>query len=197
MGYKSVLRSLGGSAIALFAVFFELNYLEASPAVFTPSSAPTASEWQRFNAMTESERSNVWRHFSSRGVGFPQWSWQWRIGWVRSCGVKVPTDIPCPSILSAALKDDAAVVRAESAQAIGARYRNQYDPKVAVELEAAFKDPRNVRQGKPLFVCDRVLMALRQMGDRRALSKADKLAGTFDHTKDYWRKIKGLNTTKF
>ncbi len=197
MGYKCVLRILAGVLVSVSAALIEINHLDASPEAFTPSSPPSASEWQRFNTMTQHERANLWRHYSARRVGFSQWSWQWRIGWVRSCSNRAASDLPCPSILNAALNDDAAVVRAEAAQALGERYRGKYDATIARQLEAAFKDPRNQRQGKPLFVCERILMALRQMGDKRALSKADKLAGTHDHTKEYWRKIKAQSTAKF
>jgi hypothetical protein len=172
------------------------NYLLATPEEFHPHSEPTAADWKKFNLMTNSEKLKLWNHFSSRGINYAQWSWQWRIGWVRYCGNETESQLPCNTILKSGLKDGAVVVRAESAQAIGRKYQNRPDQSILNALENSFSDPRNVRNGTPLFVCDRILMAMKQMGGKAAHAKAKSLAKSFAQTEDYWKKINNQPTVK-
>lgn len=82
------------------------------------------------------------------------------------------------------------VVRAEAATALGTLYRGKPNQEIIKSLAAAFEDPRNVRNGSPLFVCDRILAALRNMGGVNADKVATNLANKFPQTASYWAKMR-------
>jgi hypothetical protein len=99
----------------------------------------------------------------------------------------------CMNIVLQGLKDEAMVVRAEAANTIGVLYRGKPDQTVINQLTAAYADPRNVRHGSPLFVCDRILTALHNMGGPLADSTAIRLANKFPTTAAYWSKVRRQN----
>jgi hypothetical protein len=156
---------------------------------FSPMAAPSTAEWQHFHQMTENKKIELWRFQSGRGVTLAQWAWQWRIGWVRQCERPESLATLCPGLLSAALQDKAVVVRAEAATVIGRRFEKHPNKQIVEELRTAFHDPRNRRGGEPLFVCDRILEALRSIGGRHSIDTATKLAQTMPATKAYWNKL--------
>jgi len=160
-----------------------------SELVFEPKSAPTKSEWQHFHKMSDAQVTKLWAYQTSRGNrGLSDWSWQWRMGWLQRCGAQT-MGVLCQSILLTGLKDDAMVVRAEAAARIGDRFAGKSNPVLIDALTSAYKDPRNTRNGSPLFVCDRILEALRKMGGKRASTVGARLAKVYPETSDYWAKI--------
>ncbi len=81
------------------------------------------------------------------------------------------------------------VVRAEAAAVIGRRFELRPSKTIIEELRTAFHDPRNRRGGEPLFVCDRILEALRKIGSKHSIDTATKLAQTMPSTRVYWNKL--------
>ena len=95
----------------------------------------------------------------------------------------------CPDILTQAMSDEAMVVRAEAATALGVIYRGQSNEAIVKTLAKSFMDPRNVRNGSPLFVCDRILAALHSIGGDLADQTASGLARKYPSTALYWAKM--------
>ena len=175
-------------SLITFITMFMANSSLASQ-TFSPAASPSTAEWQHFHKMTDSKKLELWRFQSARGVTLDQWAWQWRIGWVRQCENQGSLPTICPSIMSTALKDKAMVVRAEAAAVIGRRFEQRPSKTIIQELRTAFHDPRNRRGGEPLFVCDRILEALRKIGGKHSIDTATKLAQTMPTTKAYWNKL--------
>ena len=158
----------------------------AAPKEFASATAPTKSEWQYFHKMTGTKLTELWNFQAKRGsntVG--SWAWQWRLGWVKQCTIHSMPQI-CPQILKEALKDDAMVVRAEAATALGKMNRGKPNEQVIRELADAYRDTRNMRNGTPLFVCDRILEALHNIGGQTSLTTASRLAKRHPATSKYW-----------
>ena len=88
-----------------------------------------------------------------------------------------------------ALSDKALVVRAEAATRIGRRYDGSGDAKIVELLTGAYKHHGNSRNGKPLFVQNRILYALHQVGGKDALAEGKSLAGLHPETKSYWTRL--------
>ena len=118
------------------------------------------------------------------------WAWQWRIGWLERCETNVMPDL-CSQILASGLKDEAMVVRADAASRIGKRYEGKPSKIISDELTHAYRDARNSRHGNPLFVCERILGAMHQIGGEPLNKIATRLASQHPETKSYWAKIKG------
>ena len=158
-------------------------------AEFNPTTPPTKAEWTHFNKLTEARRTSLWNYQSARGhKTLGAWAWQWRMGWIRHCGTESMAGA-CQTILKDGLKDEAMVVRAEAATVIGAKYEGRENKDVVSALAAAYKDPRNSRNGSPLFVCDRILEALAKINGNRATRTAEKLAKSHPQTANYWAKL--------
>ena len=156
---------------------------------FSPVSTPSTDEWRHFHQMSDSKRLALWKFQTSRGFNLGSWAWQWRIGWIRQCEKPEAMPSVCPGLLTAGLKDDAMVVRAEAATILGRRFEKNPKKSVIDDLSLAFGDPRNQRGGEPLFVCGRILEALRKIGGKRAVNTATKLAAMKPATKAYWDKL--------
>ena len=150
---------------------------------------PSKAEWQHFNKMNQAQLSKLWQFQVGRGhKSLGDWAWQWRLGWIRQClGGALPK--LCPEILQQGLTDEAMVVRAEAATALGVIYRGQANERIIKNLAKSFMDPRNVRRGSPLFVCDRILAALRNIGGELADETATRLANKHPSTAAYWAKM--------
>jgi hypothetical protein len=150
---------------------------------------PSKAEWQHFNKMNQAQLVKLWQFQVARGhKNLGAWAWQWRLGWIRQClGDGAPK--PCSDILDQALSDEAMVVRAEAATALGIIYRGRANERIVKNLAKSFTDPRNVRHGGPLFVCDRILAALRNIGGELADETAGRLANKHPSTAAYWTKM--------
>lgn len=131
---------------------------------FNPLIAPTKTEWQYFHKMTDAQLIKLWTFEQQRGHrNLGAWAWQWRIGWLERCETNVMPDL-CSQILASGLKDEAMVVRADAASRIGKRYEGKPSKLISDELTHAYRDARNSRHGNPLFVCERILGAMHQIG---------------------------------
>lgn len=158
-------------------------------AEFDPKTPPSKPEWQHFHKMTDAELTKLWVFQTQRGhKKLADWSWQWRMGWMQRCGTSEMNSI-CPQILLEGLADNAMVIRAEAATRIGKRFAGTATPEILRALEKAYKDPRNSRNGNPLFVYERILEALSNLKDVRATKIASRLASKHPDTTAYWARI--------
>jgi hypothetical protein len=152
---------------------------------------PSKAEWQHFNKMNRAQLQKLWQFQVARGHNqLSHWAWQWRLGWIKQC-THQSLDAICSNILKEGLKDDAMVVRAEAATALGVIYGGTANQLITNDLATAFLDPRNVRRGSPLFVCDRILLAISKIGGDHAKRLASKLANQYPATAAYWAKVQG------
>ncbi len=151
---------------------------------------PTAPDWQHFHRRSPAQRQQLWEHHAGRGKKLGHWHWAWRIGWARSCAVDSASY--CLDVLKAAMQDRALFVRAEAAVRWGQRFRGTSNPQAITILADAYANPRNLRNGKPLIVQERVLFALQEIGGEQARQRATALAASSPTTKDYWQRIRNF-----
>ena len=157
------------------------------PEKFDAKQAPSAADWQYFTRMPAVEREQLWNESVKTGNGLGQWSWQWRLGWIRSCEVQLWNQ--CALILKQALSDNAAVVRSTAAVTAGRIYSQTQDSAITQLLLGAARDPRNFRGGKPLFVTKRILFSLYRIGNAEGLKAAAKLVAVDQDLQSYWDKL--------
>lgn len=164
-------------------------------AEFNPMVAPSKMEWQQFHKMSDAQLRKLWTFQEKKGHHeLKNWTWQWRMAWLQRCETKSMPEL-CPSLLSAGLKDEAMVVRADAATRIGRRYEGQPSKQLSEELTRAYSDTRNSRHGNPLFVCERILEAMQHVGGENLQKTAARLASQHPQTLSYWAKIK--NSQKY
>jgi hypothetical protein len=162
--------------------------IEKIPALF--AEAPTSASWTEFLHKNPKDLESLWGQLNgakSSQAGLGSIGWQWRLGWIRRC-LNVEARF-CNVVLSQALNDKAMLVRAEAATVLGQKFEDSKDPKILAQLEGAFKNPRNSRNGKPMFIQQRILFAIRQIGGQAADILGERLAGGSATTQDYWRKL--------
>jgi hypothetical protein len=178
-----------GKTIAALALIVVLTNSAAFAGEFDPKLPPSKAEWQHFHKMSESDLTKLWTYQHQRGSKkLADWSWQWRMGWLQRCGLNGMETI-CPKILLEGLNDQAMVIRAEAATHLGMRFAGKATPELIDALKKTYMDPRNARNGNPLFVCERILEALKNLKDPRATKVAKNLAKRHSETKAYWAKI--------
>lgn len=148
---------------------------------------PTPSDWSHFIKSPEPRRMKLWDYQVKRGKRLKDWSWGWRLGWVRTC--RLSHQVYCAEILRQALFDKALVVRAEAATQLGRRHEGSRDANTIRLLTKAFADPRNLRGGKPLFVQNRILFSLRQIGGNDAMASGRALATQHRESMVYWARL--------
>lgn len=166
-----------------------------TPEKFDINAAPTQGDWQRFHILTETERATLWQSHASRKLSLKNWAWQWRLGWLRTCGTKLREDY-CNEILTEGLQDAAMVVRAEAASQFAHAYAATKSKQAIDLLAKTYARPDNFRGGKPLFVCEQILRGLQEIGGSEALSTANKLAAKDPQTKKYWNALNSASRNK-
>lgn len=164
---------------------------KSSPEAFNLKAEPGKRDWQNFLRADEKTRAKLWSYHVKKGYSLKDWSWGWRLGWVRSCTYS--TQPYCRIVLKQALFDRALVVRAECAKRLGLRYENTKNEQVINLLISAYKDKRNLRNHKPMFVQNRILYALRQIGGPEALASAARLAKAHPHSHSYWQRLSAVD----
>lgn len=153
---------------------------------FAISASPTTGDWQRFHTLSEQDLKQLWSFHQNKKLTLKDWSWQWRLGWLRACGL-AGRKTWCNSILKDGLNDDALVVRAEAANQFGLAKKKTATTSDIAALATAYQRPDNFRNGKPLFVCERILDALATIEHPRAAKVASTLAKKHTRTIAYWR----------
>lgn len=182
------------SLLAFVFIFPGLTYAKTltnkDKPLVAPHKAPQLNDWRFFQDMKDGERETLWKHHVRQGLALKDWIWGWRMAWVKAC--TFAKEEYCQTLLETALADDAMVVRAEAATRLGERFEGKQDVRVIATLAEAFKNPRNSRNGKPLYVQQRILFAIKQIGGSHGdhvgteLTKNDKQATT------YWRALRKL-----
>ena len=132
-------------------------------------------------------RRDFWNYHAKNGSDLAQWSWEWRLGWLKSCALE--KDDYCSRIFRSALKDKAAIVRAEAAALLGERFAGSQDQTIIRLLTDSYESPANTRNDKPLFTQYRILYALNQIGGKKADEAASRLAAGHSLTANYLTKL--------
>jgi hypothetical protein len=158
-----------------------------SMAPFDIHGEPSPADWRYFIRSNEKDREKLWVTHSLRGVRLGDWSWGWRLGWVRTCG---PSDREyCRDILQTALFDRALVVRAEAATRLGRRLEGSGDQRAVDLMARSYRESRNLRHGRPLFIQHRILFAIHRIGGAYAADIGQQLARDHRETKTFWQKL--------
>ena len=167
----------------------------SSPSVPNPefdfTSEPAQPDWRYFIRAPEVEREKLWQYQLHRGKHLRHWSWGWRLGWVRACSRSDRSY--CQGVMREALFDRALVVRAEAATRLGRLYDGSQRDDIIDLLVSAYKDTRNRRRGKPMFVQTRILYALHQIGGPKAKALGSQLASEHELVRRYWQKLEHIN----
>jgi len=152
--------------------------------------SPTQAEWRTFNNLSSKKILQLWSYHSARGKKLTDWSWEWRIGWVRSC-LKPNNKAKnyCLKVIKDGLSNDALVVRSETAKHLGISYQGSENSKIIKMLVQAYKDKRNQRNQKPLFIQKYILFSLSQIQGKEAKYIGETLANRHSEMKLYWQKI--------
>ncbi len=158
-----------------------------TPRLINTAVSPSTSDWKAFWRLSESQRESLYKFHQKQKTEFKDWSWEWRIGWVKSCTSS--DKLYCRSILKKALFDPALVVRSTAVDSIATRFQASHSPIAVSLLKAAYKHPENYRHAKPLYIQNHILFALKKVGGAEALGLAGSLALAHSNTKEYWKKI--------
>ncbi len=98
-------------------------------------------------------------------------------------------DICVTEILRNGLQDKALVVRAESVDALGEIFAGKNDREVVGWLKKTANHSRNFRNGKPLYIIERILFSLSRIeGQKDHLKDLEKLR-TIPSVAQYWERI--------
>ncbi len=128
---------------------------------------PDQREWRYFLRNGVELQRNIWEEQRRQGVAFADWSWVWRILWLKSCGQSQQQH--CQAIMAAGLNDAALVVRAEAITQLGLRHQNSHNQTVLHKLKQAAREPRNFRNGKPMFIHDNIKLARQRIAGHAAV----------------------------
>ena len=158
-----------------------------SPETFNIAGEPSNTDWKYFLGASTKFRESLWNYNVQRQKQLKDWSWQWRLGWLRACSNSV--DAYCAKIFESALIDKAVVVRADAATRIGVRFEKTGNLWATTQLALAYKNPKNIRNGTPLYIQQRILFSLKQIGGTNALSTGGKTAKSHKGSATYWEKL--------
>lgn len=174
----------------LFILLFARSALAQPGADFDIAAQPSPPDWEYFFKLDDQSRMKLWIFHKKRNRGLAQWSWEWRLAWVRAC-IKSDQSY-CQEVLDQALNDNALVVRAEVATQLGIHFANTKNIEVIEKLSTLFQDKRNVRNGKPLYIQQRILYAISEIGGELAVTTGARLANQHRSTNAYWTKLRRL-----
>lgn len=172
-------------ALAFFAT---LQASRLPEPIFDPKAEPAHQDWQYFLKLSQKQRLELWGQFARKGMRFEDWSWGWRLGWIRSC--RQDHSAFCRQTIISGLRDAAAVVRSETALCVANFWSSDVDPQILKELETAYGHPGNRRKGEPMLVQRSVLYALKEIGSSDALRRGEKLAVSHSDTANYWERLR-------
>lgn len=159
--------------------------------LFKVESHPSSAEWRFFMSASNKWRMRLWKAQVALGKSFHDWSWEWRIGWLKTC-VSSQSLNWCEKRLSEGLSDKALVVRAEAVSAIAKRWWGSGNIKMREKLVSAYRNKANMRGGKPLYIQKRILFAILRLGGDGYRETAERLAATNEETKEYWKKLRAI-----
>ena len=127
---------------------------------------PNQSEWKYFLQQDVRFQKNLWHSKSKRNIRFSDWSWGWKILWLRACSTK--TEGYCQHILARGFEDSAMVVRAEAIKQIAKRMQGSGNVAMLRRLQVAFEDRRNFRNRQLMFIHRHILAAMKVIGGKES-----------------------------
>ena len=145
------------------------------------------TDWKFFLDSTQTWRAKLWEFYTYQGKKLSDWSWTWRLAWIRVCHLDHSNW--CSDIMEDSLKDKAMVVRSKAAKLWGRRYLGTKDTKAGLKLSKVYHLRENDRHGKPMFVKKSILSALKDIGGEKNLQLGKKLSATQDLMKHYWNSL--------
>lgn len=176
-----------------FLAFHGLSFGSGQP--FDITKAPDQKTWSYFFNLPKNARHALWKEQQEvHGSTLRSWAWQWRLAWVRACSSS--REPYCHKITAEALFDKAMVVRAESARGLGVRFEGTGSEPILKLLAQAYQNPGNRRNGKPLFVQNRILSAMNKIGGPLGHQWGQRLAARSPQTQRYWDKLTRLAASK-
>ena len=152
------------------------------------------SDWQYFFGAKPNWRFSLWKYQTNLGKSLSDWHWTWRIGWIKSCSKA--SDIKsehCSEVIKQGKNDKALVVRSEVVNYLSSVYSGSGNSKAVAELEGLFKDKRNQRAGKPLYIQKQIIYALKGIGGHRASKSASNLAKSHPEIANYYEKLEKVD----
>jgi hypothetical protein len=157
---------------------------------FDISGQPSPADWEYFFKLDETTRMKLWAYHQKRERKLGHWSWEWRLAWVRTC-MKSDKNY-CEKVIEQALEDKALVVRAETATRLGTKHAGSKNRDIVNKLAAAFQHPGNQRNGRPMYIQQRILYAISEVGGDYATQTGARLASTNSSTSTYWGKLRRI-----
>ena len=196
---KLQIRILNFTILPSFLLSFQLLAITPpktgpSPNVFSDldlNSAPKPTTWKAFmqtpvaDMMTYILTHHLYKPES--GLDTRKVKWEWRMGIIRKC--QKSNDVNCRKLLASTLNDPALVVRNEAVTSFATRYQGSGNREALEILEHVFSDPKNYRNGKPLFVQKKILYAIHEIGGLEARSLGHRLSSGHSELKSYWSKL--------
>lgn len=155
--------------------------------LFDHSKEPSHEDWRYFLKLTDEAQEKIWISFSQKKVQLKDWSWAWRIGWIKACTSNQRSF--CDTVLKEAMKDRALVVRAEAVTALGRIYEKSQRSDIIARIALLGSDSRNMRNKQPMYIQQRVIFSLRNIGGDEAKKAAWKIAASDESLKAYFHKV--------
>jgi hypothetical protein len=157
---------------------------------FPIDQAPSEYDWTFFMKSDDKFKAKLWQDHQKAGMGFEEWHWGWRIGWVKAC--TLASDAFCGPLLAKALNDKALVVRSEAVKALAERYRGSGNKSVIKRLAKVYMNKGNTRNNRPLFIQNHILHAIHEIGGAYGFMKATRLSASHPITQTYYKKLARL-----
>ncbi|NRA63753.1 MAG: hypothetical protein HRU19_04675 [Pseudobacteriovorax sp.] len=173
--------------LAILPAIYQPNLQAKSLEALDIKQSPDKPTWTAFMQSSDQERQDLWSYHANQGKSLENWSWEWRIAWLKVC-IRTPSPY-CSRIFYQGAVDQAAVVRGETASLLGKRFADSQNKDVVDLLIYSYDLPNRYRHPNPLFVEKRILFALKQIGGERALRLAAKRAKSKEKTWSYWKKL--------
>jgi hypothetical protein len=158
--------------------------------LFDHKKEPSPQDWRYFLKLSTQSQELLWRSFVKKGVNLRDWSWAWRLGWIRACTGN--QNKFCEQIFNDGLQDRALVVRAEAITALGRNYEKTEREEIVRKIALAAADKRNFRNKRPMYISQRAIFSLHNVGGEKALKEASKIARTDPVLEVYFKKIYGI-----
>lgn len=164
---------------------------EKSIATFNIKESASENDWQHFFASQPKWRFSLWKYQEKLGHNLSSWHWTWRIGWIKSCRNSSDFNLPhCSKIIAQGSDDNALVVRSEVVEVLANLHAGSENTDAVEMLEKIYKDKRNSRAGKPLYIQKQIIYAIKAIGGSRATSAAANLAKSHPDVALYYDKLK-------
>ena len=146
--------------------------------------APSNEEWRFFLNTSSKWKESVWKKLRQENNKFSQWTWGWKLAWLRSC-IKKKLSY-CQKIVNWSINDPALVIRSMAVNILGQNYARSNHQEVIDILSREYLKKRNLNNNKPTFIHKRILWALQNIGGEQSLKEALHLSNKYKSTQTYW-----------